>query len=275
MSETQAQYPLVDTHCHLDFHVFNTDRDAIVSEARSQGVTKILNPGIDLLTSQAIVQMASDMEGVFAAVGVHPNESTGWDEESYAHLEQLARKPKVVAIGEIGLDFYRDRAPKDIQRRVFQHQLELARSVGLPVIIHTRQSIHETFDYLEDWIASLKVYNQLLAAQPGVFHSFSGNEEDARRVIDLGFFIGITGPVTFKNAPALQKLVAGLPVERILIETDAPFLSPHPHRGDRNRPAWVRLIAEKIAELKHLPLEDAAKITTANANRLFSWSDGG
>ena len=272
----QSRIIFADTHCHLDFNVFNSNREEILSSARAHGVTRILNPAIDVATSQAIVDMVAGLEGVYAAVGVHPNDATTWDDESsLAILEQLARRPKVVAIGEIGLDYYRDRAPKDMQQSVFCKQLELAKMVGLPVIVHTRASISDTLDILADWVTARKVYNQPLAGYPGVLHSFSGNKHDALRAIELGFFIGITGPVTFKNAPDLQKLVAALPIERILIETDAPFMAPHQHRGKRNQPEWVRLIAEKIADLQHRSLEETAEQTTANAQRLFAWRDGG
>lgn len=269
ISEPLVAIPLVDTHCHLNFNVFNNDREEILLAARNQGVAWILNPGVDIASSQAIVDMAGTLEGVFAAVGVHPNDATSWNEDSLQMLVHLASQPKVVAIGEIGLDYYRERTPKDIQLNVFQMQLELAQDLGLPVVIHTRHSISDALDILADWVTRLKVYNQPLAARPGVLHSFSGNAQDAQRAMDLGFYIGITGPVTFKNAPELQRLVTDLPIERILIETDAPFLTPHPHRGQRNQPEWVRHIAEKIAELQHRSLEETAKITTANARRLF------
>ncbi len=264
-----------DTHCHLNFDSFDADRVEVVSDARSAGVHWMVNPAVDVPSSQVIVRMAETLDGVYAAVGVHPNDSTSWDEESLPLLTQLARHPKVVAIGEIGLDYYRDRAPKAVQQAVLCSQLQLAQEVGLPVILHTRQSIPDTLDILKDWISAQRVYNHRLAGHPGVLHSFSGTEADAWRAIELGFFIGITGPVTFKNAPDLQKLVAALPLDRILIETDAPFLTPHPYRGQRNRPEWVRLVAGKIAELQHTSLEETAKITTANAQRLFAWRDLG
>lgn len=275
ISEAQNIIQLVDTHCHLDFNVFNNDRDEILADARAKGVHWILNPAIDVRTSQAIVDQVAKLEHVFAAVGVHPNDATTWNSESIYTLTQLAHHPKVVAIGEIGLDYYRDRAPKDLQRSVFLSQLELAQKMGLPVIIHTRHSISDTLSILTDWVTSLKVYNQPLAAHPGVLHSFSGNQQDAQRAIELGFCIGITGPVTFKNAQDLQKLVTALPIESILVETDAPFLSPHPHRGKRNQPGWVGLIAEKIAELQKITIEETAIITTANAQRLFAWRNRG
>ncbi len=235
----------------------------------------MLNPAVDILSSQAIVEMVQKFEDVFAAVGVHPNNSTCWDENSLRTLETLAGEKKVVAIGEIGLDYYRDRAPRDLQRKVFLEQLGLAQSVGLPVVIHTRQSIPDVLDILTDWLADLKSANSALVTRPGVLHSFSGSEQEASRMIELGFWIGITGPVTFKNAPELQKVVAGLPVERLLIETDAPFLTPHPFRGQRNQPDRVRIIAERIAELQGTPLEKIAEITTANAERLFAWREHG
>ncbi|MCU0484492.1 MAG: TatD family hydrolase [Anaerolineales bacterium] len=273
--EPQPTIRFTDTHCHLDFDLFEKDRVEVVQSARASGVHWIVNPAVDVPSSQVIVKLTENLEGVYAAVGVHPNDSTSWDENSLTQLKQLAVHPKVVAIGEIGLDYYRDRAPRDVQLAVFCEQLQLAQDAELPVIIHTRQSIADTLDILKDWISAQRVYNHPLAGHPGVLHSFSGTETDAWRAIELGFFIGITGPVTFKNAPDLQKLVASLPLDRILIETDAPFLAPLPHRGQRNCPEWVRLVAEKIAELQQTSLEETAKITTANAQRLFAWRDRG
>lgn len=274
-SESQLLVPLVDTHCHLDFNVFNNDREEILFTARKNGIVRILNPAVDILSSQAIVKMVQKFEDIFAAVGVHPNDSSCWDEDSLRIIESLAGEKKVVAVGEIGLDYYRDRAPRDLQRRVFLKQLGLARSVGLPVVIHTRQSIPDALDILTDWLVDLKSGNSALATRPGVLHSFSGSEQEANRAIELGFWIGITGPVTFKNAPELQKVVAGLPVERLLIETDAPFMTPHPFRGQRNQPDRVRIIAERIAELQGTSLEKIANITTANAEKLFTWRESG
>jgi TatD DNase family protein len=269
---------LVDTHCHLDFETFAGDRENVLKRARKAGLTRILDPGIDLSTSQAAVALARDYPEVYAAVGVHPNSATVWDGGTLDKLRALARKPKVVAIGEIGLDYYRDRAPHHIQRRVFRQQLELAAELGLPVVLHTRnaspQDQRATTDalaILAEWQAGLPSRAPALVERPGVLHSYGGALDSALQAVERGFMIGITGPVTFRKAEELRLVVISLPPESLLVETDAPFLTPHPHRGRRNEPAHVRFVAEKIAEIHSLPLETFARITTANAERLFCW----
>lgn len=264
-----------DTHCHLDFNVFNKDREEVLAASRNGGITRMLNPAVDVASSRAIVDRIQHEQGVFAAVGVHPNDASSWDDDSLSNLKQLVRRNKVVAIGEIGLDYYRDRAPRDLQREIFEAQLDLAQEARLPVIIHTRQSIPDTLAILADWLAELKAAGNELATRPGVLHSFSGSEQEARQAIEMGFWIGLTGPVTFKNAKELQSIVSCLPIEHLLLETDAPFLTPHPRRGQRNEPLYVHLIAEKVAELQKRTVEEVARITTANAERLFAWRELG
>jgi TatD DNase family protein len=269
---------LVDTHCHLTFHTFDGDRQEVLERAREAGVRRILNPGIDLPSSREAVALAESQPDVYAAVGVHPNDAQTWEDDTLDMLRTLGRHPKVAAIGEIGLDYYWEKTPHDLQQEVFRRQLELAAELTLPVVIHTRNQSAEdpaaTIDALEilsEWQAGLVQQASPLAERPGVLHSFSGDEPAARRAIEIHFWIGITGPVTFRNAPDLQQLVANLPPERLLIETDAPFLTPQPYRGRRNEPAYVRYVAEKIGELQGQSLETIAQITTANAERLFHW----
>lgn len=269
---------LADTHCHLNFDSFDEDREAVIERARQAGVERILNPGIDVASSRAAVALADRFPVVYAAVGVHPNDLTGWSDGTLDELRSLAGHRKVVAIGEIGLDYYRDRAPHDLQQRVFREQLALAADLDLPAVIHIRnasgiqrQAVQDTLGILKKWQAELAGKDAILAQNPGVLHSYSGNEREARQAIDLNFYLGFTGPVTFRNAPEVQQLVAGLPLDSMLIETDAPFLTPHPFRGKRNEPARVRLVAEKIAELHRLPLEIVAASSTSNAQRLFHW----
>jgi TatD DNase family protein len=262
---------LVDTHCHLDFNNFDSDRPQVVERAREAGVERIINPGIDLHSSEKALSLAKAYPEVYAAVGVHPNEALGWKEDTYSALQGLTVHEKVVAIGEIGLDYYRNRAPRDLQRRIFQEQLSLAADLGLPVIIHNRDATGEILELLTDWHSRLVADGSPLADRPGVLHSFSDGENVARAAMEMDFFIGFTGPVTFRNAPDLQRLAAALPDEHILVETDAPFLSPHPYRGKRNEPAMVRLVAAKVAELTDRPYQSIASITTANASRLFKW----
>jgi TatD DNase family protein len=262
---------LTDTHCHLDFEAFDSDRELVLERAREAGLTRILNPGIDLLSSTAAITLSEEYEEVYAAVGVHPNSALSFDEHTLQHLKELSSHPKVVAIGEIGLDFFRDKAPRDLQMRVFRSQLDLASELGLPVIIHNRHATTDVLSVLSEWQSQLLKAISPLSDKPGVLHSYSDSIESAQKAIAINFLMGITGPVTFKNADDLQHVVTGLSVTKIIIETDAPFLTPHPRRGQRNEPALVRRVAEKIAELHSCPVEDIAFATSENADRLFNW----
>lgn len=263
----------VDTHCHLDFESFEPDRELVMQRAREAGVGIVLNPAIDLETSAKILALTDQFDGLFAAIGVQPNSSASWTDESEGILRELMQHPKVVAIGEIGLDYYRDRAPKDVQHNAFRQQLQLAAELELPVIIHNREASADVLKTLLDWQAELTRAQSPLAERPGVLHSFSGDQEMAEKAIAAHFFIGFTGPVTFKNAPDLQEIAKRLPLESMLVETDSPFLSPHPERGKRNEPARVKLIAEKIALLKDIAVDQVATATTENAQRLFRFEE--
>lgn len=262
---------LTDTHCHLDFNSFADDRAEVLERARQAGVIRILNPGVDLESSANAVDLAESDECIFAAVGVHPNEAESWHNESLAALERLSRRPRVVAIGEIGLDYYRNRARRETQLAVLRQQLALAAERNLPVIIHNRNAEDDLVAILCEWQEALEKSDHPLAQRPGVLHSFSGRLRTAQMVIAHRFMIGVTGPVTFHNAAALREIIAQVPLGSILIETDAPFLTPHPKRGERNEPALVKLIAEKLAELFHLPLATVAEQTSSNAKRIFQW----
>jgi TatD DNase family protein len=269
---------LVDTHCHLNFESFDHDREAIMARARQAGVIRILNPGIDLPSSRSAVTLAETYPEVYAAVGVHPNDGLTWDASTLAELRRLASHPKVVAIGEVGLDDYRQRAPWDVQQNIFRVQLELAAESGLPVVIHVRnanqndrRAMADVLRILGEWQDELKTYLPDMAERPGVLHSFIDCLQAARCAAASNFFIGITGPVTFRKAEETRQVVAGLPVENLLVETDAPFLTPHPYRGERNEPAYVKYMVEKIAQIKVQPPERVADIITANAERLFRW----
>ena len=259
---------LSDTHCHMYFNDYLQDQDSVFKRAWEAKLERILVPGIDLPSSQAALDLAESHPCLFAAVGIHPNSSTVWDAETLETLERMAVNPKVVAIGEIGLDYYRDRAPRDHQKWVFREQLNLAARLGLPVVIHTRNANPTDRSCMTDTLQILGEYSLT-----GVLHSFSGNPAEAEQTLELGFLIGITGSVTFKKADELRGVVASVPLDRLLIETDGPFLTPHPYRGQRNEPAYVRFVAEKIAEIKHIQLDDIAEVTTANARRLFNWGD--
>jgi TatD DNase family protein len=272
---------LTDTHCHLDFHKFDEDRAAVIERAKQAGLVRILIPALSVNSSLSVIKLVESHPLLYAAIGMQPNESLTWDNASISALRKLALTPKVVAIGEIGLDYYWDAAPHNHQQHVFREQLDLAAELELPVVVHLREKddgiegacYQDAIQMLEKWVAGLGADKEALRQNPGVLHSFSGSLETARQAIALNFCIGITGPVTFKNAKYKQEMVAQLPLEHLLIETDAPYLSPHPHRGKRNEPAFVCEIADKIAGLQSRNLEDVATITTHNAARLFSWGE--
>lgn len=264
---------LIDSHCHLDYKDFDADRSEVIQRALNSGVSTMLNPSTDIRNGKHVSDLAKLYPEVYAAVGIHPNFSNEWNADNRTTLENLAGGEKVVAIGEIGLDYYWNKASKETQTAAFRGQLDLAADLQLPVIIHNREAGDDVIAILMDWQVSLKDKKSPLAERPGVLHSFSGNSEMATKAIAAGFFIGLTGPVTFKNAKPLQEIVEDLPLNHLLIETDSPFLSPHPSRGQRNEPAKVKLVAEKIAELKHLTFEEVATATTANAKRLFQFGE--
>jgi TatD DNase family protein len=255
---------LIDTHLHLDFQKFDKDRPQVVARALEAGVKQMITIGISLETCQRAVELAESYESVWAAVGIHPNDSQEWGTEAEKALRDWAKHPKVVAIGEIGLDYYWKEVPREVQQRAFDEQLALAADVGLPVIIHDREADEDIMISLRRWVSRLT--NK---TSPGVLHFFSGDLAMAQEAIELGFYLGTDGPVTFKNARALQKVVAAIPLERLLIETDAPFLAPHPHRGRRNEPAYIRYVAEQVANLHGTTFENVAAQTTANARSLF------
>jgi TatD DNase family protein len=269
---------LVDTHCHLNFNAFDDDRIHVVQRAREAGLSQILNPGIDLPSSHAAVKLAETFPEVYAAVGVHPNDALSWDESSYNELQQLAGHPKTVAIGEIGLDYYWKKAPADLQQQIFKEQLKLAAHNQLPVIIHVRDADHDQRPAMHDCLSILQAWHSVLiqagnplAEHPGVLHSFSGTVEDARQASAMNFYLGITGPITFPKSAMMQAVAIQGPADRLLIETDAPFLTPIPFRGRRNEPAYVRYVAEKIAEINSYTYDKLSEITTQNAGRLFHW----
>ena len=259
---------LVDTHCHLDFDAYDNDRNEVINRAEEIGVIKIINPGVSLESSKAAVQLAQKFTSVCAAIGIHPNNTTV-SPDYILKLKELSYHTKVVAIGEIGLDYYRDVHPRKEQRKLLLNQLELAKEIKRPVIIHDRQSTDDIMDILLDWCAELLISNLDIANTPGVLHSFSSDLTRALQAIELNFFIGITGTVTYKNAKDLNHIVAEIPLNHLLIETDAPFLTPHPHRGERNEPSNVFYIAEKIAQIQEISTEEVAKVTFNNAEKIF------
>jgi TatD DNase family protein len=272
---------LTDTHCHLDFEKFDSDREAVIDRAREAGVARILIPSITLKSSREAVKLAESRPMLYAAIGIHPTDSLTWDPQTVPVLRELAASFKVVAVGEIGLDYYWDTAPHDHQRKVLRKQLDLAGELSLPVVIHMREKgdadhgpcAEDLLEIIQAWVSDLRRRSSPLVERPGVLHSFAGNLATAQAAIRFGFCIGVTGPVTYKNARQRQQVISALPLESLLIETDAPFLAPQSHRGTRNEPAFVGEIADKIAQLHSRNLEDVAAVSSANATRLFSWGE--
>lgn len=273
---------LTDTHCHLDLDKFNADRDAVFQRALDAGIERIMIPALELESCKTVIQLANSHPNIFTSVGFHPTELDKWDETSIENLRYLVSSAeKVLAIGEIGLDYYWVKEPdkQAQQRQVLKQHLKLAQDVILPVIIHMREENDEWFgqasvdllDILSRWQKELQNQNHPLAMKPGVLHSFNGTLETAQTAIEHNFYIGVTGPVTYKNAVEKRNIIKQIPLSRLLIETDAPFIAPVPHRGKRNEPAFVAHIADKIAEIHNTTREQVAEITSANAHHLFGW----
>lgn len=258
---------LIDTHCHLDLEAFDADREAVLMRARESGVTSVINPAVDLESGAMALKLTEKYAGVFAAVGIHPNSTAHFHPDNLTQIEvQAQSSPKVVAIGEIGLDYHWDDSPKGAQRTAFEAQLSLAAGLGLPVIIHNRDASEDVIAVLRTWLPTLP---EQLRARPGVMHSFSAPAEIADEALALGFYLGFTGPVTYKKADDLRAIAARIPADRLLVETDSPYLPPQAHRGQRNEPAYVRYVAERLASLRNLSNIEFARQTTANAERLF------
>lgn len=251
---------LVDSHCHLDMSAYGEECQEVIARAQAAGVQTIFTVGIDLASSRAAVDLADRYDNIYATVGIHPHHSQEADEAAYAALRELAGHQKVIGYGEIGIDLFKDYAPVAVQKKVYLEQLQLAKELALPVIIHDR-------DAHEEIIAGLKEIGPFPAG--GLIHCFSGDKEVARRFLDLGFYLSIPGVVTFKKALEIQEAAASIPLERMLVETDGPFLAPEPWRGKRNEPAYTLYTAEKIAELKGVSLDEVARRTTANVAELF------
>ncbi len=264
--------PLIDTHCHLNFDAFDEDRDAVIVRAAEAGVNRILIPATDVQTCDEAIGLADNHDGIYAAVGIHPNSSSNFEVSMIEVLREKAANEKVIAIGEIGLDYHWDTSPKAVQWQAFEAQLELARTLEVPVIIHNREATEDILQILEAWVKTLSAN---LRKRPGVLHSFSASPEAAERAITAGLYLGFTGPLTFKNADELRHIAAQVPINRVLVETDSPYLTPTPYRGKRNEPAHVRLVAERFAALRQLSYEETVAQTTRNAEVLFNLPEVG
>ena len=253
---------LVDSHAHLDGKQFADDLDETIDRATSYGISNILTIGCDIESSKRSISIAEKYEQIFAAVGVHPHDAKEINTESLKILGSMLRHPKVVALGEIGLDFYRDRSPRDIQRSAFRKQIQLAKEMGKPIIIHDRDAHEEVIQILREENSS---------EVGGVLHCFSGDLRMARQCLDLGFYLSFTGTITYPKNEETRDIIKAIPIERILVETDCPYLSPQKFRGKRNEPAYVRYTAEKIAEIKKLSIDNVAQITSRNCHDLFGF----
>ncbi len=260
---------IVDSHAHLDLPVFGKDRDQVIARARQQGVSVIINVGLNVGSSQASLKLAQDYPDVFAAVGFHPNEASRMMNNDLSSLAELTEDSRVVAIGEIGLDFYRKSSPRQRQLEVFREQLDLAAELDLPVIIHCRQAHKEVLNILTHWTKSVSVSG----SERGVTHCFSGDIKLAQRYIELGFLVSLPGTVTYPSALDLVKVAGELPLDRLLVETDSPFLAPQLYRGRRNEPSYIPLVVNRIAQIRGISADLVAQATAQNAIRLFRLSN--
>ncbi|MBN6187376.1 TatD family hydrolase [Aneurinibacillus sp. BA2021] len=252
---------LFDTHAHLNDEKFDEDRDETIARARENGISYICNIGYNRETIETSLALAHQYDFIYTAIGWHPQDAKTLTEADLSWIEQLAREEeKVVAIGEIGLDYYWDTSPKDVQQDVFRKQIRLAKKLKLPIIIHDRDAHQDILHILREEKAE---------EVGGIMHCFSGSPEMAKECLDLNFYISLGGPVTFKNAKKPKEVAEMVPLDRLLIETDCPYLTPEPYRGKRNESGYVRYVAEKIAELKNISFEELAEITTKNAKNLF------
>lgn len=251
------EYYLTDTHCHLDMKEFD-DLDKVVQDAKEAGVEQIIVPSVDATSFDDVIRIANNYEKIFCALGIHPTEAKDAKDEDFDRIRNLIHEPKVVAIGECGLDYYWDKTTAEVQKKVFLKQIELANEFKKPLLIHDREAHKETFDMLFEH-AKVDV----------VMHCFSGSSEFALECVKKGFYIALGGVVTFKNAKKVHEVAQVIPLDKLLLETDAPFLAPTPHRGKRNEPAYVGLIAQEIANLRGITLDDLTQATAENVKKVF------
>ncbi|WHX25531.1 TatD family hydrolase [Virgibacillus halodenitrificans] len=251
---------LFDTHVHLNARQFEEDRTDTIQRAFDAGVQHMVVVGFDRETIPLAIEIAEDYDTIYAAVGWHPVDAIDMTDEDLQWIEELSSHPKVVAIGEMGLDYHWDKSPANIQKDVFRKQIQLAKKVNMPIIIHNREATEDIVKILQEENAK---------EVGGIMHCYNDSVDYVQACLDMNFYISLGGPVTFKNAPLPKEVAAQVPLDRLLIETDAPFLAPHPNRGKRNEPAYVELVAEKIAEIRGISFEEVGKITTENARNLF------
>ncbi|MEF3312794.1 TatD family hydrolase [Paenibacillus sp. GYB004] len=251
---------LTDTHTHMNASQFDEDRDQVIERAREQGVSRMINIGFNRETIPTSLELTERYDFIYTAVGWHPTDAIDMKPDDLDWIEQLCSRDKVVAIGEIGLDYYWDTSPKEVQHRVFREQIRLARKLGMPIVIHNRDAHHDVVQLLREEKAE---------DVGGVMHCFSGSWETAKLCLDMNFYISFGGPITYKNAKQPKEVLAQVPLDRLLVETDAPYLTPHPFRGKRNETGYVKLVAEAAADILGISFEELARITSENATRLF------
>ncbi|MCL2752349.1 MAG: TatD family hydrolase [Firmicutes bacterium] len=262
MTKEWCPLEIVDTHAHLNDERFNESRQEIIDALSGDGLAAVICVGFDRASSELGLELADKNRAVYSAPGVHPHSAKDFCDADYECFKSIAQHPKVVAIGETGLDYYYDFSPRDVQKRAFTAQLELAGAVDLPVIIHMRDATEDTLDILKA--------NRSKLGAGGVVHCYSGSLETAKQMLDLGLLISFTGVITYKNAARITDVLAGIPLEYLMVETDCPYLTPEPYRGKLNEPKYVRLVAAHIARAKGISFDEVAEVTTANARRLFS-----
>ncbi len=263
---------LIDTHCHLNFSSFKDDLEDVLKRARAVGVARIVVPAIDLPSSREVIELSQQFPEVYAAIGIHPNDAGEFTLRDVDELKEMAREPKVVAVGEIGLDTYHDDVNMDQQSFAFEAQLDLASELNLPVLVHNRDADEQVGSILQKWIGRKNQEINTLPAN-GIMHAFSSSEKFARFVIDLGFYIGAAGPITYKNATEKKEVFRNINKDKVVLETDSPFLTPLPYRGKRNEPSYTSFIAEELSRLWDIPMNEVQQITSINAARIFQWNE--
>ena len=251
---------LIDSHAHLEMPEFKKDLEGVIQRAMESGVEYIFTVGTEERDWRRALEIANTHPSIYAILGIHPHNAKEIDDQTYPLLKDLCKNEKVKAYGEIGLDFFRNLSPQDIQLKRFREQIELAKELGLPIVVHDREAHQETLEILK---------SEKAEKCGGIIHCFSGDYEMAKVCIDMGFYISIPGTITFKNAEGFREIVKKIPLESLLVETDAPFLTPEPFRGKRNEPGYVRYTAQKMAEIKKVSFEKVAEVTTENALRVY------
>jgi TatD DNase family protein len=262
---------LTDTHCHIDFQQFDPDRQAMLDRAWQFGIQRLLIPAVDMASVSRSIAIADSDERIYLSVGIHPNSADNWNSKSLDELRTHIKHPRVCAIGEIGLDYYRDHTTPEIQKKILKEQLTVASEADKPVILHCRAAFEDLFSILTEWLEHLPSSAIHLKKHPGVFHSFGGDTWQANIAVQAGFYLGVNGSITFKNASAVRAVMQSTGIDHLLLETDAPFITPVPHRGKRNEPAYIYHTNQALSTLLNLTPDLCAKMTYNNACELFNW----